>query len=394
MIGFPAKIINAAGPLSWLGGGPVHPAVLSAMSEASKQTVDMPGLQMWADGILSDLIGCESAMVTAGAFAGMVLSAAAVMAGTDFRKMSELPHPKQPRKIVIHRSQRNAYDRAWLMGGAEFLEIGFSGPPGTGATELWQLEEALRDPGVCAVAYAADEPGTSNALPLVDVVKVSHEHQRPVMVDAAAVLPPLQRLTDLLQTGADLVAVSGGKALGGPQNSGLLLGRKGLINSARMQWIDCDIDSGYAEKVFAAGAGNGELPNGRPHHGIGRGFKVSREVIVGTVEAARRFLTEYAQIEQAWKGRLTTIERALASVVVGSDCALQRDDRAWGGPVLRLKMTPNLAKDVSDKLRAGDPRIEVGRHALAQGIVTVSPLAMRDEDVEVLARRVSYCLKN
>jgi L-seryl-tRNA(Ser) seleniumtransferase len=372
----PDPLICAAGPLTWLGGGPLHPVVRAAMAAAAETTWDMPELHHWAGQRLAQLLGVPGVLVTAGASAAMTLAAAAVAGGDRFDRQAALPDWQAPLKLAIQRSQRTAYDRAWILPGLEWAEFGFSGPPGTGTTQPWQLESVLRDPTVVGVAVAVF-PDVSG-LPLRTVVEISHAAGRPVLVDAAACLPPLARLHKIIATGADLVAVSGGKALGGPQNSGLLIGAEPWLRAAALQNFDLDLDDDRFAEAF------GPAPRGLPPHGLGRGFKVGKETICGLVAAVERFVRDFDHIERRWRRVLDQVQEELEA----AGLAVRRDDGAWGGPVLYVDVGWPRSSIMARHLRAGSPRIEVGRHALSRGLMTISPLALRDEDVGTLVIRL------
>jgi D-glucosaminate-6-phosphate ammonia-lyase len=214
------------------------------------------------------------------------------------------------------------------------------------------------------------------------VVETAHAFGRPVLVDAAACLPPLRRLQEVVESGADLVAVSGGKALGGPQNSGLLIANESWIKAAALQNFDWDLDAGRFAELFGSASG------GLPVHGVGRGFKVSKETVMGLVAAVERFVAEFDQIQAGWTARLDRVEAAVRQAGV----SVQRLDDAWGGPVVLATVGWPKAAGVADRLRAGSPRIEVGRHALPRGLITISPLALRDEDVDLVVDRLEAAL--
>lgn len=376
MIAPPPRLVNAAGPLTWLGGGPLAPEVADAMRDAAEKTWDLFDLHMWASGRLAELLAVPGVFVTAGASAAMTLSAAAVVSRGQFGEAALLPGTSAPRTLVIQRSHRTAYDRAWRTAGADFKEIGFAGPPGTGATQMWQLADALQDLSVVGVAYTV--AANANALPLPEVVQVAHEHGRPVLVDAAACLPPLARLHDVVATHADFIAVSGGKALGGPQNSGLLVCAKENLPLVGLQMLDMDVDRHRFSDWFGASA------EGLPHHGIGRGFKVSKETIVGLVAAVEQFVLHYDVLSARWHHILDEI----SSGIRGGSALTERHDGATGGPVLVLVGTPSRMSAMADALRRGTPRIEVGRHLLDEGRIQISPLALRVDDAPLVANRL------
>ena len=233
--------INAAGTLTRLGGSLMAPEVLDAMRAAAQGSVDIGELQSAASRIIAKATGAEAGLVTSGASAALTLAAAACLAGYDIARMARLPDTRDmPNEIVMIRTHRNAYDHALRAAGAAIVDIGHN-DRGTGAgvrgIEAWEIEAAL-GPRTAAFAFSAT-PETKHDLPAV--VAVCRKHGVPVIVDAAAQLPPVANLRAFVADGADLVAFSGGKAIGGPQASGILAGRRDLIASALLQQLDMDV---------------------------------------------------------------------------------------------------------------------------------------------------------
>src|SRR5262249_31276517 len=153
-------------------------------------------------------------------------------AGYDLSRIEKLPHTEYfPHEFVVAREHRNGYDHAVRAAGARFVEVGFHeivAGSGVRRAEAWEYEAAFgpRTAGVLYVYAPQSRP------PLEEVVAVAHAHNLPVLVDAAGELPPRANLRKFIAAGADLVAFSGGKALRGPQASGILCGRRDLVGSA------------------------------------------------------------------------------------------------------------------------------------------------------------------
>ena len=201
----------------------------------------------------------ESGYVTSGSAAGMVLAAAACIAGTDPERIKALPESDGlANEFVIHRAHRINYDQMLRVGGGRLVEIGTADH-----TEPRELEQALtaRTAGVFYVDSRHTRPG---ALDFATVVRVAHDRGVPVIVDAASTVPPVDHLRRWGRWGADLVIFSGGKGLRGPQDSGFLAGRADLIEAARA--------------------------NGNPNASVGRGMKVSKEAMAGLWKAIEVFL--------------------------------------------------------------------------------------------------------
>ena len=231
-------IINASGPATRLSGSIMPPEVAEAMKEASQYCVDIAQLQAGASQYIALVTGAEAGYVTSGAAAGLLLGTAACVTGLDPTKMNRLPDTRgMKNRVIMARSHRNFYDHAVRSTGVELVEVGiadrFSGA-GVRDTEPWEIGAAIdaQTAAVCYVAYTHSLP------PLREVVEVAHRAGVPVIVDAAGQLPPAANLKRFIAEGADLVAFSGGKAIRGPQSSGILCGRRELIEAAALQHLD------------------------------------------------------------------------------------------------------------------------------------------------------------
>ncbi|HZK12345.1 MAG TPA: aminotransferase class V-fold PLP-dependent enzyme, partial [Atribacterota bacterium] len=219
------KVINAAGTYTVYGGSLVSNEVIRAMEIASHNFVDIDELLQKTGEYIAKLIGVEAALITAGAAAGLTLSAAACMAGSKPEFINALPNTEgMKNEIIIMRCHRNPYDNAMVLAGAKFIEIG-NGIE----THSWELEAAIGEK-TAAVAFFVQAEMLEASLPLTKVIEIAHAKNIPVIVDAAAELPPIENLSKFMKMGADIVLFSGGKDLRGPQSSGLMLGKKDMVN--------------------------------------------------------------------------------------------------------------------------------------------------------------------
>ncbi len=389
-------IVNAAGPVTRLSGAPLHPEVANAMAEAAQRCVRMEDLQEAAGGFLVEVTGAEAGYVTAGAAAGLALGAAACIAGLDPSSMDRLPTTTGLRnEIVIQRAHLTAYTHALRLSGAQLVEVGYLGSPGQGATWPWQIEAGIGE-RTAALAFSISK--TPGVVPLEEIVRIAHRHQLPVIVDAAAALPPVGNLRAFIAAGADLVAFSGGKAIGGPQASGLLVGRAHLIESVALQHQDMDVyPATWTQRDHYLT--NGRLP-GPPHHGLGRLMKVGKEEIVGLTVALRRFLSrDQGDERRAQEGQLATILEALTGLpgVHADHLAEEQAPRPYPTAVVHVEeqVVGRSVETIINELMEGDPPVAVSQnflHERAVGLVT-SALRPGEETVvairlrEVLARR-------
>ena len=381
------RVINAAGTLTRLGGTPMDDDVLDAMREAAQWSVRMEELQEAAGNYLASVTGAEAGYVTAGAAAGLLVGTAACLAGLDIHKMHLLPDTDtMPNEVIIQRLHRNAYDHALRTAGAKFIEVGHIGHPTGGYTEPWHIETAINERTVAVHWVAMPVEG---AVSLEDTVSVAHAHGVPVIVDAAGGLPPAENLRGLIATGADLVSFSGGKAIQGPQASGILVGRGDLIQSVALQHQDMDVmveTWTLREKLL----GSGRLL-GPPLQGIGRPMKVGKEEIAGLLAAVKNYVNrDHAAARQEWLRRLEFIASDLNSVAGVSSEIVGREGASY--PTLRVSLDESVhgvsAIDLVNRLFDEDPAIAVSQYGSLEGSVSLNPLNLDGNKPQLVAARI------
>ena len=363
------RIINAASWITVYGGSIMPPAVVQAMDDASHWFVDMHELNEKAGNIIATLTGAEAGLVTAGSAAGMVLEAAATMAGNDPAKIWQLPDTSNMKnEIILHRAHRVNYDHSFRAAGAMLVEIG-----NASTTQEWELENAINE-NTAAVAYIFG-PRRGGAIPLRRTVEIAHQHDIPVIVDAAAMLPPLENLSRFIEEGADLVSFSGGKGGMGPQSTGILAGRADLIQAA------------YA--------------NGAPNSvSVGRAAKVCKEEIAGLITALEIFVdTDFEAVNAAWRAKCAHVVEELREIP-GLRVELEeaRPDHLEGGSnfakaVIHFDQDwngPNI-EDINQMLFDGDPGVRVGLSDIGDALA-VYPVALQPGEEEILAARLKEVL--
>jgi D-glucosaminate-6-phosphate ammonia-lyase len=379
-------VINAAGTLTRLGGSRMAPEVLAAMTQAAAAFVPIDELQERAGEVIAEITGAEAGYVVTGAAAGLSLGTAACVAGMDVGKMDRLPDTTgMKNEVVVQRGHRNSYDHAIRAVGVRFVEVGYLGYPGAGGTMPWQIDEAITERTAAVACPILNTPGT---VPLPVVCEIAHAKGVPVIVDAAAELPPRSNLRRFIAEGADLVVFSGGKAIGGPQASGILAGRRDLIASVALQHQDMDVRPETWSRRHLIGEGR---VAGVPHQGFGRSMKVGREEIAGLITALRRFAAGSDDADCArWSRLLDPVEYALGGLPG------VRVERGWHDaeiyPLLRVAIDPGhpagTAYDVANRLYDGSPRIAIGESAAERGILTVNPMSLTPQEAEQVSRRL------
>jgi D-glucosaminate-6-phosphate ammonia-lyase len=381
------RVINARSFSTKLGGAALPHEVLEAMRQAAGCCVRMDELQDAASRVIAETTGAEAGIVTSGAAAALTLAAAASIAGLDVSRMNRLPDTAgMPCEIVVHRSHRNDYDHALRAAGARFVEVGFSY-----FTFAYEVANAITA-NTAALFYQAG--GAGHVMPLAEFARIAHEHGKPVIVDAAAELPPADGLRSYIAAGADLVAFSGGKHLRGPQSTGILCGRSDLILSAALQHQDMDVfpQSWPLRQLIA----NGRLA-GPPHHGIGRGFKVGKEEIAGLLAALLRYSHRDFDAElSVWKRDMECIAAAVNAPGVKASVRFpQANGRAIPHAVVSIDEAQAgiSANGVINALQEGEPRIFAFEHLGGEGTVVFMPEGLGPGEAAVVARRLREILE-
>ena len=385
------SILNLAGTSTRVGGALMPPEVVEAMSEAATESVSMTELQAAASAHIAKITGAEAGYVASGASAALTLGTAAILAGLDPGRMERLPDTEGMRnEFIISREHRNGYDHAIRLAGARFVEVGMNeqvAGAGVRRTEAWEFDAAVTDrtAGIAYTVTAGSQP------PLEEVIAVAHRHGLPVLVDGAGQLPPASNLRKFIDMGADLVAFSGGKAMRGPQGTGILCGRKELIASAALQHLDMD-------EYFDIWDSSDLIPKseivGLPHHGIGRGFKVSREGVIGlltalTMLAEGRYDGDY----EVQRGYLEYVADGLSGLPAEPRVVVPPGE---GYPMLHLVLDAGAlgrsAFNVSEQLKRGDPGVFVNERLLDQETLVIHPLNLDQASTEALTRQLRAVL--
>ena len=382
-------LINAKGPATRLSGGIMRPEVAAAMAEASQSCVDIAELQAAASRVIAEATGAEAGYVASGASACLLIAAAACITGLDPAKMARLPDTEgMKNECVMVRSQRNFYDHAIRAAGMKIIEVGlpdrFAGA-GVRDAEGWEIEAAITG-RTAAVFWVADAQARP---PLAEVAAIAHAHGVPVIVDAAAQLPPQANLKRFIAEGADLVAFSGGKALGGPQASGILGGRRDLVMAAALQHLDLDVfwdmwdpPSSLIDKARLKGA---------PPHGVGRSCKAGKEEIVGLLTALRLFIAEG---DAARHSRWLKDCETLAAELKGIPHVITARDDVTAVPQVEITPDPSriTAAELCRRLEHGTPAVVLDPSARHRGMVIANPMCLKPGEAGLAGRQIFHAL--
>jgi uncharacterized pyridoxal phosphate-dependent enzyme len=319
-------LINAAGTYTVLSASTMPDEVRAAIELAARSPVNLNEVIEASGAYLAKQLRCEAALVTSGAAAALVVGTAACITMGNEQPILDIPTDmsKLKNEVIVQKGHRYGYDHALRNCGILFAEV----------ETLEQYEQAFTERTVMAHFFNAGTGKISRE----DWVRVAHRHGVPCFNDAAADVPPISNLWNYTRMGFDLVTFSGGKGLRGPQCTGLLLGRKDLIEAARKN----------------------NSPNSNT---VGRGMKVAKEEIVGLVAAVDWFLKQDdAAIEAQCRQRADRITKQLSAIPT-VQTQIFVPEVANHVPHLLITYDQNRVKitgaEVMQKMRAGKPRIEL-----------------------------------
>jgi L-seryl-tRNA(Ser) seleniumtransferase len=350
-------VINGVGVVTVLGGSIMPPEVVRAMEEAAQHFVPLPELQKKVGARIAELLNVPAAMVTGGAASSIAVATAACMTRGDQNKLRRLPEVDgTPHEVIIQKSHRCGYEWQMLLNGAKLVWV----------ESRKELDAAIS--GRTAMLFFLNKADPDGQIKRGEWVRVGRERGVPTFNDAASDATPKTRLSSVVQEGFDLVAFSGGKALLGPQCSGLLLGRKDLVEAA--------------------------LPAMSPYAGIGRGMKVGKEEMVGLLAAVERYLKVDHDAEmRELEGRVEHIIAAL-SRTSGIRATRHVPVIANEVPHVQIEWDEGAGKlssqEAHQQLMNGDPPIHIQRRG--PGHLLVSVWMMRSGEHRIVAKRLREVL--
>jgi len=356
------QYINAAATLTMYGGSVMPDEVVAAMEEASKSYVDLLDLHRKAGDYIAGLTNNEAAFVSNGAAAGIVLAAAAAVAGDDKQRRDALPLTDGKNEIVVSQAGRVGYDYAIKVGGGRHVPYGDDEK----STEA-QLEAAIT-PNTAAIFMFYFEHRMGNQPSFEAQARIARKYGVYLFVDAAAQLPAKENLWRFTRDGADLAIFSGGKGLKGPQSSGLIVGKRGLIDRI--------------------------LTIASPNPGLGRPFKVGKEEIVGLMTAVKLFVeADEAAVNAEYERQVGYVISEFAGYQ-GVETERSFPSEA-GQPMPRAKVSllPGAFKADAAEIAAQLKLCSPGVLVAAQGdSLMVNPQTLLKDEVEIVVNKIKETL--
>jgi len=314
-------VINCRGTWTYLSGSLQFPEVHAAQAEAGRHFVNMVELQQAVGRRLAELTGAESGLITSGAAGAMAAATASCIAGSDAKKIWQLPDVTGLKHEVIMVGGRSAFDSAIRLTGAKLVLV----------EKADDIANAVSEK--TAMIYT-----TSLGDKLSREASVAKAHNVPLLLDDAAGIPPIDNIKLYAKMKLDLYTFSGGKGLRGPQCSGVLLVRKDLIDGA--------------------------LRNCSPYEGaVCRPMKVGKEEIIGCLTAIETWLkTDSKKLYDEWHARVDRIAK-LVETVPGVKTEIYIPDDGNRYPTLRVSWDEQAwgfsVSECVKKMHDGDPVIEM-----------------------------------
>ncbi|MEI6189968.1 MAG: aminotransferase class I/II-fold pyridoxal phosphate-dependent enzyme [Chitinophagia bacterium] len=345
--------VNAAGTYTAMTASLMHDEVIETIKEGAKQFAMLDEVQDRVGEKIAELCHAEAATVTAGCWSALVLGMAGVLTGMDMKKVAQLPDVTGMKaEVIVQKGHNIGYVHALTNTGATIVEI----------ETVQELEKAISEK--TAMMWFLNSYAPSGKIQHEEWVAIAKKHKIPTMIDMAADVPPVSNLWKYNDLGFDLVCVSGGKAIRGPQSAGILMGRKDLIAAARL--------------------------SAPPRGGnIGRGMKVNKEEVLGMYVALEKYINQDHEAEwKMWEGKIDSITKSVSSIT-GVTTEVSVPPVANHTPLLFIKWDETKIKttnkDLMLKLRNGSPSIEV----MANGTgINITVFMLKEGEEKIVAKRV------
>jgi len=350
------SFINAAGTYTAMSASLMHDEVIEAITETSKEFCMLNEVHDKVGAKIATLVHAEGAMVTSGAFAAMTLGLAGILTGTDKNKIKQLPQNLEASgmksEVIMQKGHYLGYEQALYNTGVTLIPV----------ETVEDVERAIN--GKTAAMHFMNCNALSGKINAEEWLRLARKHGIPATIDIAADVPPVSNLWKFNDMGYDFVAISGGKAIRGPQSTGLLMGKKAIIEAAR---LNCS-------------------PNGTT---IGRGMKVNKEEIFGMYVALEKYVKmDHDKEWKVWEDRINWINNTIKDID-GIRTEIVVPPIANHTPTLQVVWDPAKIKitnaDFMERLRAGTPSIEVV--ANKDGGINTTVFMLRQGEEKIVARR-------
>jgi len=353
-------IINGAGVYTFSTASLMRPEVVEAIRSISTKFVRLDELHDAVGQRIAKMLGAEAAMVPSGAAAGLTLGTAAVLTGEDADRIRRIPDlTGMKTEVIVQKSHRFPYDHMVRNCGVRLIEV----------ESREEFERAI-NPNTAMLLFL-NKASKLGKIGIEDFIAIGKKRKIPTMNDCAADVPPVENLLGPIRKGFDMVVVSGGKAIRGPQSAGILAGRADLIRAARKN----------------------TSPNSDT---IGRSCKVNKEEMVGMMVALESFLKEdYPSIYKGWERTTESMKTAMTKLP-GVQAEIFVPEIANQCPHLRVRWDagkyPIDAAELMQKLRDGEPSIELVPAPMTAGTLEIASWMLQPGEADIITRRIRETL--
>lgn len=322
------SFINAAGTLTYMSGCIMDEEVVETIENTSRHFCMIDEVQDKVGEKIAKLVHSEAAMVSCGAFSAMTLGLAGILTGLDIKKVEQLPHLEgtgMKSEVICQKLHNERYNHAFLNTGCRVVEV----------ETVEDVKKAVNEK--TALLHFLNIEANHGQIKHEEWVALGKELKIPTSIDIAADVPPVSNLWKFNDMGFDLVFISGGKAMRGPQSAGILMGRKDIIAAARLN----------------------APPRGFT---IARGHKVNKEEILGMYVALEKFISgDHEKEWKGWEASIAQIENAVKNIA-GITTKVVVPELGNITPTLTISWDDSIikltGKELRDKLRYGNPSIE------------------------------------
>lgn len=352
--------INAAGTYTFMTGSLMRDEVVDTIQSASTDFCLLDELQDKVGQKIASMVHSESAVVTAGAFSGLTLGLAGILTGTDVEKVKKLPFPAEngmKSEVICQKAHQIDYNHALTNTGCKMVMI----------DTVEELEKAVNEK--TAMMFFLNIEADKGQIKHEEWVALGKKHGIPTAIDMAADVPPVSNLWKFNDMGFDYVVVSGGKAIRGPQSAGVLMGKKHIIDAARLHMP----------------------PRG---YNVGRGMKVNKEEILGMYVALEQFMSlDHDKEFKRWEAAIAHIEAAAKSVN-GVTTRVTVPQLGNVTPTLNVSWDTSIlkftTKDLQERLRNGNPSIEV--MGQKDNSINITVWVMKPGQEKIVAKKLKEAL--
>ncbi len=354
--------INAAGTYTFMTGSLMRPEVIEAIQSTANEFCLLDEVQDKVGEKIAALVRSESAVVTAGCFSAMTLGLAGVLTGMDPKKVEQLPHIEgtgMKSEVIIQKGHNVGYSQALTNTGCKIVFI----------ETIQDLENAINSK--TALLWFLNIQSDKGTITHEEWVAAGKKHNIPTMIDMAADVPPLSNLFKFNDMGFDLVCVSGGKAIRGPQSAGILMGKKNLIAAARLSMP----------------------PRGS---NIGRGMKINKEEIIGMYVALDLYFKyDHDKEWKVWETRVKTIQKAI-NQIKGIKTEIKVPTLGNVTPTIHVTWDKSIVRittlKLQENLRKGSPSIEIVNGGDEH--ISITTWVMKKGEDVLVAKRLKEVLSN